>query len=909
MADAAVSYAIQKIGDAIINEALFIGSSKQQAEELKEELTWMKSFLQDADAKARDGNQLVQNWVKLVREAAQDTEDLIESFAIPVYAPGLGRCGDFFSKLMPCARAVIRRHYFGLEIEGLKQRIKNIGESADRYKITALSDDRRERGEVNPTIAPWMARSVEASNSSHVVLRDADKKAILELLDAKREGLSVVSIFGTGGLGKTTLAQKVFNDPQIKIRFRNRFWIGVSQDWKIDKLLKDLLRKISTGESQENETMDMLEMRLRNSLLGKKYLIVMDDVWDVAVWRMFGNCLPDENNGSKVVITTRSRTVARAADPGQAYELRFLDKEESWELFISKAIPREEDRRECEGRLKELGEQMAERCGGLPLALVVMGSLLSQKGRSTEEWERVSHVWRDNDEEGTVVMRILALSYADLPYDLKWCFLYLSAFPEDYLIESERLIGQWIAEGFITERGDGLTLEETAEIQLEKLIKRSLVQVVRREHFDGIILCRVHDLLRELCISEAKEIDFMSVCRGRSPLPAESLRRISVITEPEETISRLKSAPRLRALLGFNFKYRFGSDFVMNLSVGWPRLIRVIDLQGAGKLKVLPKEIGGLVNLRYLGLEGTRIESLPGTIKNLSRLQVLAVGDTNIEEMTGAVWEIETLRQVVFPQLALAPNRVQCRWRSLQVLRWARAGNWMDDTLPKVKDIKILDLRGIDASHHKVLFLNLRQFSRLKILSLYGSSIPWTAVTLSGLHLLRTLVLIGPVNATIPEDSLLSSRGFYCPELYYQWPASLTYLELYGSHLPQDPLPSLARLSELRFLSLWGRVYRGAEEMKFRGDEFKQLQKLKLYSNTAPRRIIVEDGAMPHLQKLRLYDLTNLEKMTVEDGAMPRLQNLKISYCPRLKTIPPRLDDIAEWTWYIGVGTSSFSSF
>ena len=879
MADAAVSYAILKISDAIINEALFIGSVKQQAEDLKQELTWMKSFLQDADAKARDGNQLVQNWVKLVREAAQDTEDLIESFAIHVYEPGLGRCGDFFSKLMPCTRALIRRHHFGLEIEGLKQRIKNIGESADRYKITALSDDRRERGEVDPTTAAWRARSVEASNSSHVVLRDADKKAILELLDAKRKGLSVVSIFGTGGLGKTTLAQKVFNDPQIKNRFPNRFWIGVSQDWKIENLLKDLLRNISPWESQEKETMEMLEMRLRNSLLGKIYLIVMDDVWDVAVWRIVGNCLPDEKNGSKVLITTRSRTVARAADPDQAYELRFLDKEESWELFISKAIPREEDRRECEGRLKELGEQMAETCGGLPLALVVMGSLLSQKGRSTEEWERVSHIWRDNDKEGTVVLRILALSYADLPYDLKWCFLYLCAFPEDYVIESDRLIGLWIAEGFIEDRGDGLTLEETAEIQLEMLIERSLVHVVERDPDYGVISCRVHDLIRELCISEAKQIDFMSVHRGTRSLPAESLRRLSVICKPEETISRLNSAPRLRALLSINFRRGYRDPHpAMNISVGGLKLIRVIDLQGEGKLKVLPKEIGDLVNLRYLGLEGTGIDSLPETIKNLSRLRFLNVRHTEIKKMTSAVWEIETLRQVFFPYLALAPNRVQCRWRSLQVLRWASGGypDWMYDTLHKVKDIKTLEIWGINASHHEVLSLNLPQFLRLKVLKLVGPSIPWTALTLSGLPQLRTLVLWGRIKSAFPEEARPedipgSLRGLSCLELNYGWPASLTYLELCRSGLRWDPLPSLGRLSELRFLSLMSIGFKWGEEMKFRGDKFKQLQKLELKS------------------------IAEVERIIVQDGAMPRLQKLKICNCPRLKTIPPRLEDLVEW--------------
>ena len=941
MADAVVSYAIQKIGDAVINEALFLGSFRQQAEDLKEELTWMESFLQDADDKARGGNKLVENWVKRVRKAAHEAEDLIESIAIQGSEPWMRRRRGFFCKLMPCG--LIRRHNSGMEIEELKQRIKNIKESATGYGLTSLPSDCRERRGVDEAIARRRAPPLHTPDSAHVVLMEHEKEAILHRLDPEREKRrSVISIVGMGGLGKTTLAKKVFKDRRIQdgSRFGCAVWIDVSQDYQDVKLLKDLLCEIFPGESEKYERMKKtsLERCLYESLQGKTYLIVMDDVWDCEVWRIFGDHLPDEGNGSKVLITTRKREVADAADPDpatRAYELLLRTKEESWNLFLSKAIPIENERSACTGRLKDLGEQMAAKCGGLPLALVVMGGLLSQKQRSIAEWQRVSEsmVWQD-EYEGQNCMRILALSYADLPYDLKLCFLYLTAFPEDYLIKSDRLIGLWIAEGFIAERGDGLTLEETAEIQLEKLIERSLVQVVERDHRDDIIRCRVHDLLRELCFSEAKQIDFMSVCRGRSPLPAESLRRLSVITEPEETISRLKSAPRLRALLGFNFQDDLGSDFVMNLSVVRLKLIRVIDLQGAYSLEVLPEEIGGLVNLRYLGLERTGIKSLPETIKNLSRLQFLNVRYTEIKKMTSAVWEIETLRQVVFPHGALAPNRVQCRWRSLQVLHWVsdECPDWMDDTLHKVKDIKTLEIWRINASHHKVLSLNLPHFSRLKFLKLQGSSIPWTALTLSDLPRLRTLILYGPISrgpikSTSPEEvraedipgsprglsclcGLIKSTfpeevrpkdipeslgGLSCIELNYGWPASLTYLWLVNSHLHRDPLPSLGQLSELRFLTLWGKVYSWGEEMKFRGDEFKQLQKLELMYSGDMARIIVEDGAMPRLQELLLYDLNQLERMTVEDEAMPRLQKLEIYKCPRLKTIPRRLEDLAEW--------------
>ena len=748
-----------------------------------------------------------------------------------------------------------------------------------------------------------------------------EKESILHLLNPEREKRrSVVSIVGMGGLGKTTLAKRVFKDPWIQSRFHCAVWIDVSKDYQEVKLLKDLLRQICPDESKKYEKMEktMLESCVHKSLLGKTYLIVMDDVWDSEVWRMFGMHLPDEGNGSKVLITTRNREVADAADPDlatRAYELRFLNQKESRDLFLSKAIPIQNERSDCTGRLKKLGEQMADKCGGLPLALVVMGGLLSQKQRSISEWERVSRsmVWQDEG-EGQNFMKILRLSYLDLPYDLKWCFLYLGAFPEAYQIESDRLIRLWIAEGFIAERGDTQTLEETAEIQLEKLIERSLVHVVERDHYNGIILCRVHELLRDLCISEAKQIDFMSLHLGTRPLPAElSHRRLSVITEPEEIISRLKSTPRLRALLGFNFH----ETAAMNLFVGGLKLIRVIDLEGATNLKVLPNEIGGLVNLRYLGLRGTSIEWLPKTIKNLSRLQFLDVRETPIKEMTSAVWNIETLRQVFFPTNASIPYMGHCWWRSLQVLSFA-ATDRMHDSLPWMKDIKTLEIWQIDAPHHKRLSLKLSQFWRLKILKLQGSSIPWTALTRSRFPQLRTLVLWGQIKSEFPKEVRPESEKL---ELDYSWPVHLTYLELRDSHLHRDPLRSLDQLYELRFLTLWGNVYSWGKEMKFRGVEFRRLQKLvlcglqqverivveygamprlqelQLSSLQQVRRIVVECGALPRLQELELRSLDQLETMTFEYGVMPCLRNLRICDCPKLETIPGSEDPETICRW------------
>ena len=187
----------------------------------------------------------------------------------------MGRCRNFFSKLNP--NALIRCHNSGLEI-------KNIMERKAGYGITALTDDRGERRDFDEAIARRRAPAFHASNSSHVVLMEGEKEAILHLLDPKREKRrSAVSFVGMGGLGKTTLAMKVFKDPRLqnRSRFGCAFWINISQDYKDVKLLRDLLRQISQGEIEEYDKMEntMLESRLHDLLVGKTYLIVMDDVW------------------------------------------------------------------------------------------------------------------------------------------------------------------------------------------------------------------------------------------------------------------------------------------------------------------------------------------------------------------------------------------------------------------------------------------------------------------------------------------------------------------------------------------------------------------------------------------------------------------------------------------------------
>ena len=209
---------------------------------------------------------------------------------------------------------------------------------------------------------------------------------------------------------------------------------------------------------------------LKSFLSSRRYLIILDDVWEVNLWNQLKYALPDVNNGSRVLMTTRSIEVAKSADSKMVpYELNFLDDKKSLDLLLKKALPYQESGEECPIDL-DLADTLSKKCKGLPLALIVLGGILSTKEQSYIAWERVLQTlnWYL---DGGDCMRVLAMSYEYLPHYLKPCFLYLASFPEDYMISAKRLIQMWVAEGFVPLEGRP-TIEIMAEDYLEELSKR-----------------------------------------------------------------------------------------------------------------------------------------------------------------------------------------------------------------------------------------------------------------------------------------------------------------------------------------------------------------------------------------------------------------------------------------------------
>ncbi|CAL4900569.1 unnamed protein product [Urochloa decumbens] len=665
MAESAVSAVASGVGNLAAKEASFLCGVHDEVEFLREDLTSLQTFLSAASASeaqhATGTDAVAANSVRRIRDVAYEAENIVDAADYRTKRNSLrkGLLGAM-TRYAHKPRDLVTLHRIGKDILRVRRRIQEISSSSEF--LDAIDAGGRVTASAQlPSAHRVCIPQVDVIGGDDAVVGfKADVERIVEWLkDPVNLQLTVVSIVATGGAGKTTLARKAYNSAAVKEHFDAFAFVSISQQFEALHVLREIAEQ-AMGIERKNSEFDgigipaqveelekigeqELSRMLCDFLKGKRYLIVLDDVWGTDTWDAIQHAFPDRGNGSRVMLTTRNLQAAKQANKlTHVHEVKLLNEQESWQLFSLKAFPSYENidasnRQE----LESVGKNLIKKCNGLPLALVVLGSHLS-KNLHVDTWlkmDRCLHweVTRKWDN----MQRIIARSYDDLPsYYLKSCFLYMGSFPEDYKIPTNPLTRLWIAEGFIPQRSNQ-TLEETADECLAELCQRSMIHIHSQDKVLGSTThVQMHDVVREWAVQHARKEGFLKVCQGHGDGSdgMASAYRLSFLDFFDERLCI--SAPNTRSMLGFGLS---------SVTCGTLRFLRALHMSDSNLEKV-SEAIGRLIHLRYIGFINCNNAVLPSSIGRLLNLESLDLSGTRIPCVPKSLWGIATLRRVLIPK-------------------------------------------------------------------------------------------------------------------------------------------------------------------------------------------------------------------------------------------------------------------
>ncbi|XP_059287002.1 putative late blight resistance protein homolog R1A-3 [Lycium ferocissimum] len=848
------------------NPLLIQGQTAQIIESLRDTAEYFQKTLEET-SKIKVDPAMMKYLEGKIRAAANEVEDVVELKICQI--KGL-------SWIIGVAREVL--------LKNLLPSVEKI--EATKIEVVQIVSDFSKNEPANETqtrnsLIGSSSRSNAMPNLGDAIVGlDDDLTKIIERLIGSPSALEIVTISGMGGIGKTTLARQAYDHLAIRYRFDIRAWVTISHEFHIRDVLLACLHCISMTchKSDQDQLIksidniydrsddDQLAVLLQRKLKCRRYLLVVDDIWSMDTWDTMTRIFPDDDNGSRILLTTRQKEVAIYANPDSPpHEMNLLTLDESWKLLHDKVFGAEHL---DVPKLEDIGKQIAEKCQGLPLTILVIAGHLSNIARTLESWEDVSKtisaiVASDPDK----CLGVLGLSYNNLPNQLKPCFLSMGAFPKDFEVDACRLIQLWIAEGFIrTERRK--SLEEVAKDYLEDLITRNLIMVRRRRWNGEIKACGMHDLLRDFCLREAEMTKFMHVMRTDPQIPTLETRKHDVRRFSFHTKTYSNDCFKLSPVLARSF-YFFG-EFIVPPSLSPKfdllsrfKLLRVLDIFHH-KFSSFPIEMPKLIHLRYLAVASEG--NLPASISELQNLQTLIYRQIRMHDraaiLPGKIWAVTNLRHIHLEKSSY---------------------------LSSPKSITGILTRRMD---HALGMSNLEEFSTLCFSSC-------TSEVFSGIPNLRRL----SIRETPSESSrkhmrecvidmstlgnLEALKCFYNPHSkHYQsnsikrivFPTSLKRLNLSGSHFPWEDISSLVMLPNLEELKLksnacHGEVWRLTDEEKF-----KRL-KFFLISWTNLKHWDASSDNFPHLQRLVLKNCIYLEKIPEDLGEICPLESIELHDC------------------------------
>ncbi|XP_062000339.1 probable disease resistance RPP8-like protein 2 [Rosa rugosa] len=883
MAGAIVSIVVERLA-SLTNEKLNPSSRRNQVvnnqiQKAQRELELLSSYLEDPNARQSDDEGVI----AAIRDAACDLEDVIASFLLKEASNRNGSSMKIIAKRFACSCIGVAadRHKTVSEIKRIMVQLSDLSSSLSSYDIARL-----EAGIVYATFGPrnqlsWLTFS---DDTDHIV-NDSERVFYLTRhLVQEQNSPRVLSVWGMGGVGKTTLAKRVYNYDMVRQHFDCLAWVCVSREFQSRDVLQEILTQlISATDEQLRELAKMnakeIETRLRITQKTKKCFVVLDDIWTCEAWDSLNLGFPREETKSKILLTTRDEQVALHADrKGLIYKVQPLTDPESWKLFEKRAFSRR-DNEDSISEKESLGKKMLESCSGLPLAINVLAALLASKNRVVE-WrtmsEKVEEYLRGHN-GSDVTSQVMALSYDYLPERLQICFQYLGNFPEDYEIPVKTLTQLWMAEGLIApiSPGSAANMEDASYSYLDVLVERCMVQVVKYSLTGNIKIIRLHDLMLELCRKKAKRDNFLHVVNSSEAkeIQAASFNKVRRLAVRLDGIGHELAPPSdekhvsLRSLLFF-VRGHYYSDMYRKLMRSLCKdfkLLRVLkfeDMKAEPDIE-LPSNIGNLVHLRFLSLKNSEIKRLPSSAANLVCLETLDLRCVEwvSVKIPNVFRKMAKLRHLYLPlnhRVTVTEKLSLATLHNLQTLVNISSQDCDLKDLIVLTNLRKLVLHAWGPTEFETLEkimkdggITFRHLRSLSLVTVNGNGDIPTHIVLGCPDLLK-LQLYGRIKE-FPEDHQFSN---------------LTKLTLEETDLQDCHIERLEKLANLKVLSLGMGAFK-SETMVF------------------------SEGGFRQLQFLSLLGLCELKEWTVERGAMPSLYSLHIGYCWGLRAVPDGLQHIS----------------
>uniref|UniRef100_A0A2C9VHE4 Uncharacterized protein n=1 Tax=Manihot esculenta TaxID=3983 RepID=A0A2C9VHE4_MANES len=860
---------IIKLGSRALHEIGLWWGVKGELEKLQDTVSSIRDVLLDAEEKQKLNRQ-VKGWLERLEEVVYDADDLVDDFATEALRRRVmtgNRMTKEVSLFFSSSNQLVYAFKMGHKIKAIRERLADI-EGDRKFMLEVRTDQER---------IAWRDQT-ESSLPEVVIGREGDKKSIIELVLSSNgeECVSVLSIVGMGGLGKTTLAQIIFNDELIKNSFERRIWVCVSDPFDVKMVVRKILES-ATEKKPEDLELEALKSQLGRIIDGKKYLLVLDDVWNEnrEKWQNLKRLLVGGSSGSKILITTRSKKVADISSTMAPHVLKGLSPDDSWSLFLRVALEGQEPEH---ANVREIGEEILKKCCGVPLAIKTIASLLYEKNPETEwllfsrnELSRISQ--DDND-----IMPTLKLSYDHLPSHLKHCFAYCALYPKDYEFDVKTLIHLWVVQGFIVSPSRSDCVEDIGLEYFMKLWWRSFFQEVKKDRYGNVKSCKMHDLMHDLATTVGgtriqlvnSDADALNIDEKISHVA------LNLDVAPQEI---LNNAKRLLSffLLG---KHDYDELFIhKNL---W--CLRAYDM-GNHSIKKVDNSIKILKHLRYLDVSRNRkLRALPNSITDLLNLQVLNVsGCDQLQELPKDIKKLVNLRHLYCEgcySLTHMPRGLG-QLTSLQTLSVfvVAKGHISSKDVGKINELnKLNNLRGrlvirnLGCVDNEIVNVNLKEKPLLQSLELLWDHQSWNDSNVDRDEMSFQNLQPHP---NLKELYVYGYGGRRFPS-WFSSLSNLVILCISGGNGCQH-LPSMVQIPSLQYLCISG--LDDIEYMEIEGQQTSFFPSLKTLE-------------LRHCPKLKGWQKKRDDSTALELLQFPCLSYFSCHNCPNLTSIPqfPSLD-------------------